>query len=75
MSTNLTPAAEAIERAGGRHAVAQALGISYQAVYQWEFKQIPAERVPALAAMSGIPAELLRPDLYIAPRVREVEGA
>ena len=58
----------AIEKAGGASAVARAFGISPQAVGQW--KRIPAERVLALEALSGISRHLLRPDIYPATEGR-----
>lgn len=53
--------------AGGTTALACELGISKQAVSMW--KKIPAERVIAIEAATGIPREELRPDLY-PPRLR-----
>lgn len=56
---------EVVERAGGRRAVALRLGITRQAVYQWIAQnEVPAARVPALSALSGVPGEQIRPDLY-----------
>ena len=52
----------AIRAAGGIGALARALGISQPAVSDWQ--QIPAERVPAVEALTGIHRALLRPDLY-----------
>jgi DNA-binding transcriptional regulator YdaS (Cro superfamily) len=43
-------------------ALARELGINYQAIQSW--KRIPAERVLAIEAITGIPREQLRPDLY-----------
>lgn len=51
-----------IERAGGITALARALGIKHNAIYSW--KQIPAERVPSVSDLTGIPRHELRPDLY-----------
>lgn len=48
--------------AGGAKALADRLGISKQAVSAW--KIIPAERVIAVEAATGIAREKLRPDLY-----------
>ena len=42
--------------------MARALGISQPAVSDWQ--QIPAERVPAVEALTGIHRTVLRPDLY-----------
>jgi len=54
---------EAIERAGGMTAFAQSIGVTRSAVYQWSWR-IPAERVPAISAATGISWHRLRPDLY-----------
>lgn len=42
--------------------VAKALGVTRAAVCMWT--KVPAERVPAVSAASGVPAHVLRPDLY-----------
>ena len=55
------------QAAGGAAALAAKLGISKQAVSMWQ--KIPAERVIAIEAATGIPREELRPDLY-PPRTR-----
>ena len=52
----------AIEAAGGIGALARALGISQPAVSNWQ--KIPAERVLAVEAITGVSRSLLRPDLY-----------
>tara|TARA_Y100001973_G_C5158826_1_gene312376 strand:- start:166 stop:345 length:180 start_codon:yes stop_codon:yes gene_type:complete len=44
--------------------VAEKLGVSRQAIYNWERKKIPAERVVELSQVTGIAREKLRPDLY-----------
>jgi DNA-binding transcriptional regulator YdaS (Cro superfamily) len=54
--------------AGGTTALANKLGISKQAVSMW--KKIPAERVIAIEAATGIPREELRPDLYRPSRLK-----
>lgn len=48
--------------------LAQRLGVSSQAVQQW--KRVPPERVPSVAAATGVPRWLLRPDLYEKPEPR-----
>lgn len=45
--------------------LAAELGIHRSAVMMW--KKIPAERVPDVERITGIPRHLLRPDLHIAP--------
>jgi DNA-binding transcriptional regulator YdaS (Cro superfamily) len=52
----------AIEKAGGYSALARQLGIAYQSIQGWE--KIPAERVVQIEAVTGIPRQELRPDLY-----------
>jgi DNA-binding transcriptional regulator YdaS (Cro superfamily) len=54
---------EAAQRAGGLTALAEGIGLSRSAVYQWRGR-IPAERVPAISNVTGIPKSRLRPDLY-----------
>jgi TorA maturation chaperone TorD len=53
---------QAIRVAGGVGALARALGISQPAVSTW--RKIPAERVLAVEALTGIHRSALRPDLY-----------
>jgi len=55
----------AIARAGGPSAVGRALGITPQAVGQWQ--RIPAERVLEISRLSGVPPHDLRPDIYPDP--------
>jgi hypothetical protein len=52
----------AIEAAGSVPNLAIKLGINRQAIYGWT--RIPAERVPQIAKITGLPPRLLRPDLY-----------
>lgn len=52
----------AIQAAGGIGALARALGISQPAVSNW--RRIPAERVLAVEALTGVHRSVLRPDLY-----------
>jgi DNA-binding transcriptional regulator YdaS (Cro superfamily) len=52
----------AIKRAGGHRALGRALGISHQAISRW--KKVPSSRVLEIERLSGVPRELLRPDLY-----------
>lgn len=54
---------EAIDRAGGMTSFAQSIGVTRSAIYQWTWR-IPAERVPAISAATGISWHRLRPDLY-----------
>jgi len=52
----------AIQAAGGLGALARALGISQPSVSNWQ--RIPAERVLAVEAITGVARAALRPDLY-----------
>lgn len=62
---------DAIRAAGGVGALARALGISQPSVSNWQ--RIPAERVIAVEALTGVPRAALRPDLY--PMTDETESA
>jgi TorA maturation chaperone TorD len=53
---------EAIRAAGGVGALARKLGIAQPSVSNWT--RVPAERVVAVEAVTGIGRALLRPDLY-----------
>lgn len=55
----------AIEIAGGAIPLAEALGISRQAVQQW--KQVPPERVLQVERITGVSRYALRPDVYGSP--------
>ena len=52
----------AVDAAGGRQGLADACGVSYQAVNQW--KRVPAERVRAVENATGIDRAEIRPDIY-----------
>jgi TorA maturation chaperone TorD len=67
---------DAIRVAGGVSELARRIGISQPAVTNWE--RVPAERVLAVEAATGIPRVRLRPDLYSgqsAAEIDEVEAA
>lgn len=49
-------------RHGKLAALAEALGIFPQAISQW--KKVPTTRVLAVERITGIPKEVLRPDIY-----------
>ncbi|MCT7377182.1 molecular chaperone TorD family protein [Chelativorans salis] len=53
---------EAIRKAGGVGALAQALGLTQPSVSAWH--SIPAEHVLEVEALTGIARTVLRPDLY-----------
>ena len=54
--------AEALRRIGGPRRLAAALDLSVQAVNQW--RRIPPHRVIEIERLTGVPRQLLRPDLY-----------
>lgn len=53
---------QAIIAMGGMRALGRALGISHQTISTWE--KVPATRVLAVEALTGVPRSALRPDLY-----------
>jgi len=52
----------AIAKIGSVNALAKALGMSQQAVSDWQ--RIPSHRILQVEMVTGIPREKLRPDLY-----------
>ena len=67
---------EAIRAAGGVGALAQKIGISQPSVSNWA--RVPAERVVAVEAATGVARTTLRPDLYgeqPADAIDEVDAA
>jgi TorA maturation chaperone TorD len=60
---------EAIRAAGSIGSLARALGISQPVVSKWQ--RIPAERIPTIEALTGVPRSVLRPDLYPVSAVSE----
>ena len=52
----------AIKQVGGLAKLAEPLGISMQAVSQWD--EVPPLRVLAVESLTGVPRHELRPDLY-----------
>jgi DNA-binding transcriptional regulator YdaS (Cro superfamily) len=55
---------KAVEKAGGRGAVARALKVNVETVRQWEVRKLPAERAIDLEKISGVHRSFLRPDLW-----------
>ena len=53
---------KAIEVAGGINALARELGMSAAAV--WEWRRVPYDRILQVEAVTGVPREELRPELY-----------
>jgi DNA-binding transcriptional regulator YdaS (Cro superfamily) len=58
-----TPIDRAIRIAGGQRQLAQVIGVSYQAIQKFR-ERVPAERVLAIEAATGVPRHELRPDIY-----------
>jgi len=48
--------------AGGRGAVAKALGVSVQSVAKWD-RRIPSQHARKVAVLAGLPLEIVRPDM------------
>lgn len=53
---------KAIDKAGTAKDLAEKLGISAQAISQWE--KVPPLRVIEIERLTGVPRHELRPDLY-----------
>ena len=64
---------EALEPKGSARRLADALGITEQAVSQWS--KVPASRVLEFERETGIPRHRVRPDLYPAESIPEDTGA
>ena len=56
---------KAIQKAGGVSALALELGITRQAISQWD--EVPPLQVLAVERASGVPRHELRPDIFGAP--------
>jgi len=56
---------EHIDAGGGLGPVAVKVGVKYQAIQQWlQRGRVPAERVLAIEAATGVSRHELRPDIY-----------
>lgn len=55
----------AIEKSGGLSALSRQIGITRQAISQWD--RIPAEQCRQVSEISGVPLHELRPDIYPEP--------
>jgi TorA maturation chaperone TorD len=62
---------EAIRAVGGISELARRIGIAQPSVSNWE--HVPAERVLAVEAASGVPRVRLRPDLYLEAALTEID--
>ena len=60
-----TGLAQAIAAAGSSDALGALLGITGQAVRQWD--RVPAERLPEIERVTGLPRHILRPDIVPPP--------
>jgi len=60
----MKPIERAVEAAGGQQALAEKLGVKYQAVQKWIRGVVPAERVLAIESVTGVSRHELRPDIY-----------
>jgi len=69
--------ADAIRAAGGVSELARKIGISQPSVSNWS--RVPAERVLAVEAITGVSRAYLRPDLYregiMSPEIDDVDAA
>ena len=52
------------ERVGSQTKLARLLGVTPQVVSLWKLGKIPAERVVAIEAATGVSRRVLRPDLF-----------
>jgi len=57
--------ARAIKAAGSPTALANAAGVKLPSIYSWT--RIPADKVVAVEALTGIPRHELRPDVFPSP--------
>jgi len=64
MSKEKTPFEQAIHKAGGQVALAEAIGTSQQLVSYWLKKKVPAEWVVKIEEQTGITRHQLRPDIF-----------
>ncbi|WP_207623021.1 type II toxin-antitoxin system CcdA family antitoxin [Falsiroseomonas algicola] len=65
MEATPSPITEAIAAAGGVMRLAERLGLSHPSVLRWQRSgKVPAERVAAVEAATGVPRQRLRPDLF-----------
>lgn len=63
-----SPLERAKERVGGQAALAKLIGVTAQAISQWE--EVPPLRVLDVERASGVSRSELRPDLYPVEEVR-----
>jgi DNA-binding transcriptional regulator YdaS (Cro superfamily) len=68
MNDHESPIDRAIRIVGGQRQLAQALGVTYQAVQKFR-RRVPAERVLQIEKTTGVSRHELRPDIYPLPTV------
>ena len=54
----------AIEVAGTQEALAELCGVRQPSVYHWLYRSCPPVRAVQLENVTGVPRELIRPDLF-----------
>lgn len=59
---------QAIAAAGSVTALAEGLGLTVQAVSQW--KRVPPTQCPDVERLTGVPRDVLRPDIYGTPLIK-----
>lgn len=64
--------ARVVEQAGGVNQLARMLGVSPATVAEW--RQVPATRVLAVEAATGISRHELRPDIYSPVKLERAQG-
>jgi DNA-binding transcriptional regulator YdaS (Cro superfamily) len=55
---------KAIRELGGYAAAGRIFGKTRQAMYQWVKNRVPVEEVAKVERVTGIPREVLRPDIF-----------
>lgn len=75
--TNIAEAmAEAVARAGGLAKLGEILGVAHSQVCRWRKSgRVPANRVLAIEAATGVPRHQLRPDLFQGPTITPAPAA
>jgi len=71
--TSPDPIRLAASKVGGIVKLSEKLGLSRGAVSLW--KRVPPHHVLEVERLSGVPREILRPDLYPVERSRRVRAA
>lgn len=62
MAKNKAGLDRAIEAAGSTSALARLLKVTHQAIAQWD--EVPLKRILDVEKATGVPREILRPDMY-----------